>query len=134
MPAPSRRMTRKLSSRLPQRDALPEDAAGPPLLRREPGLDRPGPERDRRETGIFYPLVKRGAYVQKGMKIAMSLITLGEPSSRLARRGWRLLYVRAVPSVTKGGTIASIGVVARSPALSLEFLSHLFWDQYAGRP
>ena len=68
------------------------------------------------ETGIFYPLVKRGAYVQKGMKIGYVTDYVGRTvfEARAPEAGV-LLYVRAVPSVTKGGTIASIGVVAAQP-------------------
>ena len=66
------------------------------------------------QTGIFYPLVKRGAYVEKGMKI-------GEVTDYVGRRileaqapaAGVVLFVRAVPSLTKGETIANIGVVAR---------------------
>jgi uncharacterized protein len=66
------------------------------------------------QTGMFRPLVKRGAYVEKGMKI-------GEVSDYLGRRileahapaAGVVLFVRAVPSLVKGETIANIGVVAR---------------------
>jgi predicted deacylase len=68
------------------------------------------------ETGIFYPLVKRGACVAKGMKIGYVTDYVGRTifEARAPEAGV-VLYVRGVPSVTKGGTIASIGVVAAQP-------------------
>ena len=63
--------------------------------------------------GIFYPLVKRGSYVQQGMKIGyvtnylgMTVLDARAPASGV------VLYVCAVPSMKKGDTIANIGVVA----------------------
>jgi predicted deacylase len=65
-------------------------------------------------TGIFYPLVTRGNYVQKGMKVGYVTDYVGKvifeaksPESGI------VLYLRAVPSMTKGETVANIGVVAR---------------------
>ena len=65
------------------------------------------------ETGIFYPLVKRGAYVEKGMKIGYVTDYVGRTilEARAPVAGV-VLYVRAVPSMTKGETMASIGAVA----------------------
>ncbi len=65
-------------------------------------------------NGIFYPLVKRGAYVQKGMKIGYVTDYLGKTivEARAPDSGV-MLYIRAVPSMTKGETIANIGVPAR---------------------
>jgi len=63
-------------------------------------------------TGIFYPLVKRGTYVAKGAKLGTITDyvgrTINEPRATAAGI---VTYVRAVPSMTKGETIASIGVV-----------------------
>ncbi|HSW30304.1 MAG TPA: M14 family metallopeptidase [Longimicrobiales bacterium] len=66
------------------------------------------------QTGIFYPLVKRGTYVQAGMKIGYVTDYVGTTifEARSPESGV-VLYVRAVPSMTKGETIASIGVVRR---------------------
>ena len=68
------------------------------------------------QGGIFYPLVKRGAYVNAGMKIGYVTDYVGkllfEPR---AKESGVLLYVRAVPSINKGDTIASIGVVGKAP-------------------
>jgi len=66
------------------------------------------------QTGIFYPLVKRGAYVEQGMKIGYVTDYLGKVSyeARASVAGI-VLYICAVPSMTKGATVANIGVVAR---------------------
>ena len=66
------------------------------------------------QTGIFYPLVKRGTYVEPGMKIGYVTDYFGKVSFEAhAPVAGIILYVCAVPSMTKGATIASIGVVAR---------------------
>src|SRR5262245_23604235 len=66
------------------------------------------------QTGIFRPLVGRGAYVEKGMKLGVVTDYLGttlyEPRAPAAGV---VLFVRAVPSLTKGEPVASIGVPAR---------------------
>jgi hypothetical protein len=65
-------------------------------------------------TGIFYPLVKRGTYVEKGMKVGYVTDYVGRRIfDALAPEAGIVLYVRAVPSMTKGETIASIGVIAK---------------------
>jgi uncharacterized protein len=66
------------------------------------------------QNGIFYPLVKRGTYVQQGMKIGTVTDYLGRPlfDARATASGI-VLYVCAVPTMTKGATIANIGVVAK---------------------
>ncbi|HLJ75325.1 MAG TPA: M14 family metallopeptidase [Thermoanaerobaculia bacterium] len=65
------------------------------------------------QNGIFYPLVKRGSYVAQGTKVGYitdytgrTLVEARAPSAGV------VLYVDAVPTITKGGTIANIGVVA----------------------
>ena len=65
------------------------------------------------QTGIFYPQVKRGTYVQQGMKVGYVTDYLGKTifEARASVSGI-VLYVCAVPSMTKGATIANIGVVA----------------------
>ena len=66
------------------------------------------------QTGIFYPLVKRGTYVEQGMKIGYVTDYVGNVSFEArAPVAGVVLYVCAVPSMTKGATIANIGVVAR---------------------
>ena len=66
------------------------------------------------QNGIFYPLVKRGSYVQQGMKIGYVTDYLSRPlfDARAPASGI-VLYVNALPTITKGGTIANIGVVAK---------------------
>jgi predicted deacylase len=62
--------------------------------------------------GIFRPLVERGRYVQKGMKVGIVTDFFGKTifEARAPESGV-VLYVRAVPSAVKGDTLASIGVV-----------------------
>jgi len=66
------------------------------------------------QTGIFYPLVRRGTYVEQGMKVGYVTDYLGKVvfEARAPASGV-ILYVCAVPSMTKGATIANVGVVAR---------------------
>jgi len=66
------------------------------------------------QTGIFYPLVKRGTYVEQGMKVGYVTDYFGKTifEARAPVAGV-VLYVCAVPSMTKGATIANIGIVAR---------------------
>jgi predicted deacylase len=65
------------------------------------------------QTGIFYPLVKRGSYVEQGMKVGYVTDYWGKTiyEARAPATGV-VLYIRAVPSMTKGETVASIGVTA----------------------
>ena len=66
------------------------------------------------QTGIFYPLVKRGTYVEQGMKVGYVTDYVGKIifEARAPTAGV-VLYVCAVPSMTKGATIANIGNVVR---------------------
>ena len=66
------------------------------------------------QTGIFYPLVRRGTYVEQGMKVGYVTDYLGKTifEARAPASGV-VLYICAVPSMTKNATIANIGVVAR---------------------
>jgi len=66
--------------------------------------------------GIFYPQIKRGTYVEKGMRIGYVTDFYGKPSFEArAPESGVVLYICAVPSMDKGATIANIGVVANSP-------------------
>jgi predicted deacylase len=66
--------------------------------------------------GIFYPLVKRGMLVGAGMKIGYVTDYVGKPLFEArAKEAGVLLYIRAVPSINKGDTIASVGVVGKAP-------------------
>jgi uncharacterized protein len=66
------------------------------------------------QTGMFYPLVKRGAYVEKGMMIGFVTDYVGRTvfEARAPEAGV-VLYLRAVPSMTKGETIANVGIVRK---------------------
>jgi predicted deacylase len=65
-------------------------------------------------NGIFYPSVKRGEYVQQGAKLGRITDYTGrllvEPRASAAGV---ILYVDALPTMTKGATVANIGVIAR---------------------
>jgi predicted deacylase len=68
-------------------------------------------------SGIFYPKVERGDYVEAGGKIGYVTDYLGrtilEPRSPATGV---VLFVAALPSMKKGDTIANIGIVAsRAP-------------------
>lgn len=67
------------------------------------------------QTGMFYPVVKRGTYVSAGMKLGYVTDYVGKVifEARAPVAGV-VLYVCAVPSMTKGATIANIGVVAQA--------------------
>ena len=66
------------------------------------------------QTGMFYPLVKRGTWVEQGMKLGYVTDYLGKVifEARAPESGV-VLYVCAVPSMTKNATIANIGVVVK---------------------
>jgi predicted deacylase len=68
------------------------------------------------QTGIFYPLVRRGTYVEQGMKLGYITDYVGKliQEARAPLAGV-VLFIRAVPSMTKGETIANIGVAGRDP-------------------
>jgi predicted deacylase len=63
--------------------------------------------------GIFYPLVKRGTYVQAGMKLGYVTDFFGKVilEARAPVSGV-VLHLDALPSLKKGDNIANIGVVA----------------------
>jgi uncharacterized protein len=63
--------------------------------------------------GIWYPLVKRGTYVQEGMILGRVTDYFGKVilEARAPAAGV-ILHVNAVPSLKKGDNIADIGVVA----------------------
>lgn len=65
-------------------------------------------------TGIFYPLVQRGTYVAEGMKLGYVTDYVGKTIAEArAPAAGVITFVRAVPSLAKGETIANIGVLAR---------------------
>src|SRR5690349_10080845 len=63
--------------------------------------------------GIWYPLVKRGTYVQEGMKIGFVTDYFGKVilEARAPVSGI-ILHINAVPSLKKGDNIADIGAIA----------------------
>lgn len=68
-------------------------------------------------TGIFSPTVKRGSFVEQGTRLGTITDFLGRKlaEARSPAAGI-VLFVNALPSIRKGETIASIGIVAsRSP-------------------
>ncbi len=67
--------------------------------------------------GIWYPLVKRGTYVQEGMILGRVTDYFGKVILQVrAPAAGVILHVNAVPSLKKGDNIADIGVVAaRAP-------------------
>ena len=65
------------------------------------------------DPGIWYPLVKRGTYVQVGMKIGFVtdyfgklILEVRSPVSGV------ILHINAVPSLKKGDNIADIATIA----------------------
>ena len=66
--------------------------------------------------GVFYPAVKRGNYVAQGMKIGHVTDFFGKTIWEAhAPAAGVVLYVCAVPSMTKGATVANIGEVMNEP-------------------
>jgi predicted deacylase len=64
------------------------------------------------EGGLFRPLVERGSFVSKGMKIGSVTDFFGKTLfEAVAPEAGVVLYIRAIPSAVKGETLASIGVV-----------------------
>ena len=67
-------------------------------------------------SGIFYPLVARGSYVEQGMKIGYVTDHFGNTVYEAhAPAAGVVLYICAVPSMKKGETVANIGEIARTP-------------------
>jgi len=65
------------------------------------------------QTGIFYPLVKRGGYVEPGMQLGYVTDVFGKTifTARSPVAGI-VMHICAVPSMKQGEGIATIGVVA----------------------
>lgn len=66
--------------------------------------------------GIFYPLVERGSYVEKDMKVGYVTDYFGRTilEARAPAAGV-VLYICAVPTMKKGDTVANIGELAKAP-------------------
>jgi predicted deacylase len=68
------------------------------------------------QPGIFYPLVKRGAYVAAGMKIGYVTDYVGNVIQEWkAPEAGVVLHVNAVPSLKKGDNILDLGAVTTAP-------------------
>jgi predicted deacylase len=68
------------------------------------------------QTGIFYPLVQRGTYVARGMKIGYVTDFYGKVIyEAISPSAGVVLYICAVPSMKKGDTVANIGEIAANP-------------------
>jgi len=66
------------------------------------------------DGGIFYPTVKRGTYVEKGMQVGYVTDFVGKVTAEAhAPEAGVVTFIRAVPSLKKGDTIASVGVVKK---------------------
>src|SRR3954470_15819273 len=66
--------------------------------------------------GMFHPTVDRDARVAKGARIGIVTDYLNRPLQDItAPEAGIIMFVRAVPSLKKGDTIASIGVVKAQP-------------------
>ncbi|MEP7344984.1 MAG: M14 family metallopeptidase [Gemmatimonadaceae bacterium] len=64
--------------------------------------------------GIFYPTAQRGQHVAKGARIGYITDYFGKTvQEATAPAAGIILYVCAVPSMTKGETIANVGVVGK---------------------
>jgi predicted deacylase len=68
------------------------------------------------ETGIFYPLVKRDTYVEAGRKLGDVTNYYGQVifEARAPVSGI-ILHICALPSMKKGDSLATIGVIAVNP-------------------
>ena len=67
-------------------------------------------------SGIFHPLVGRDVRVTKGQPLGYVTDFLGRRLfDSVAPVAGLILYINAVPTMVKGGTVANIGVLAKSP-------------------
>jgi len=68
------------------------------------------------QSGIFYPLVKRGTYVSAGMKIGYATDYVGRVIQEFrAPEAGVVLHINAVPSMKKGDNLLDLGVVGSAP-------------------
>ncbi len=67
-------------------------------------------------TGIFHPLVDRDTWVLAGAKLGYLTDYVGRKlGDATAPEAGLVLYINALPSLLKGGTVANIGVLKKSP-------------------
>jgi len=68
------------------------------------------------QSGIFYPLVKRGTYVAAGMKVGYATDYVGKVIQEFrAPEAGVVLHINALPSMKKGDNILDLGVVGSAP-------------------
>jgi predicted deacylase len=68
------------------------------------------------QPGIFYPLVQRGSFVEKGTKIGYVTDFFGKiVYDAHAPAAGVVLYICGVPSMKKGDTVANIGEITNNP-------------------
>ena len=66
--------------------------------------------------GMFHPAVDRDSHVAKGAKLGSVTDFLNRPLQDIVSpEAGIVMFVRALPSLKKGDTIASIGVVQATP-------------------
>jgi uncharacterized protein len=66
------------------------------------------------QNGMFHPAVDRAANVAKGAKIGVITDYLNRPLQEIVSpEAGTIMFIRAVPSLKKGDTIASIGVIKK---------------------
>jgi len=67
-------------------------------------------------TGVFFPQVPRDAHVAKGATIGLVKDVLNRPIADIkAPEAGIIMFIRALPSLKKGDTIASLGVITEEP-------------------
>jgi len=65
-------------------------------------------------AGIFFPLVDRDTWVTPGMKLGYVTDYLGRRrADAVAPEAGLVLYINAVPTMVKGGTVANIGILKK---------------------
>ena len=96
---------RRFSEWLSGCDALSENTSGAPAVIEHSVWIEKVVTIASEQTGMFYPLVKRGTYVEQGMKVGYVTDYLGKVifETRAPVAGV-VLYVCAVPSMTKAAT------------------------------
>jgi predicted deacylase len=71
--------------------------------------------------GVFHPSVDRDAHVVKGAKIGFVTDYLNRPLQDVAApESGIIMFIRALPSLKKGDTIANVGVVSKGPRQGLQ--------------
>jgi predicted deacylase len=66
------------------------------------------------QDGIFYPEVDRDAHVAKGARLGAVRDYWGKVLAEpVAPDGGIIMFVRALPTLRKGDTIANVGIVRR---------------------